>query len=57
MKRILFLLYIGLIAFPGFSSTLRSSVIPKDKLISVIILSGKNNHEWQKTTPCFGSYF
>jgi len=51
MKRILLLLFIGSIAFPGFSSTLPSSVLPKDKLISVLILSGKNNHEWQKTTP------
>jgi type 1 glutamine amidotransferase len=29
-----------------------SYAIPKqDKLIKVLILSGKNNHEWQKTTP------
>jgi type 1 glutamine amidotransferase len=47
-KRFLIQRFIMLsLAFP-----ICSYAIPnQDKLIKVLILSGKNNHEWQKTTP------
>jgi len=44
----------GLICFYGlsvFAGQDNSSDTVKDGLIKVLILSGKNNHEWQKTTP------
>jgi len=44
----------GLICFYGlsvFAGPDNSSAPVKDGLIKVLILSGKNNHEWQKTTP------
>jgi len=44
----------GLICFYGLSVSGipdNSSAPIKDGLIKVLILSGKNNHEWQKTTP------
>ena len=51
MKRILLIFLCGLIAIPLFSKSPKSSSSPKDDLIKVLIFSGKNNHEWQKTTP------
>ena len=43
-----------LISLNGLSASAsrnHSSAPGKDDLIKVLILSGKNNHEWQKTTP------
>ena len=51
MKRILFFILLCVTVVPIFASTLKHSTVPKDVLIKVLILSGKNNHEWQKTTP------
>ena len=44
----------GLLCFYGlsvFAGPDNSSAPVKDGLIKVLILSGKNNHEWQKTSP------
>ena len=51
MKRILFFILICISTIPGFAITHKDSSSPKEDLIKVLILSGKNNHEWQKTTP------
>ena len=45
-----FLIQRSILVFLAFANC--SYAIPNpDKLIKVLILSGKNNHEWQKTTP------
>ena len=49
--RILFFILICSIAFPVFAATSKASSSSKNDLIKVLIFSGKNNHEWQKTTP------
>lgn len=51
MFRSLLFLVISFICLFASAATDRSSALPKDDLIKVLILSGKNNHEWQKTTP------
>ena len=51
MKRILLLILSGFIVFPMFSGSSNAAFPPKDGIVKVLILSGKNNHEWQKTTP------
>ena len=51
MKRILFFILICISTIPVFAITHKDSSSPKEDLIKVLILSGKNNHEWQKTTP------
>ena len=51
MKRIILLLVITFIASQLFAETLQSSGLTKDNRIKILIFSGKNNHEWQKTTP------
>ena len=51
MKRIPLFILIGIIAFSIPSVTPAFSSPSKNDLIKVLILSGKNNHEWQKTTP------
>jgi type 1 glutamine amidotransferase len=50
MNKILFVLYISFIVLT-VNETNGKSLPPKYDLIKVLILSGKNNHEWQKTTP------
>lgn len=57
MNRILLLLLISLITSSAFVSQGNSSVSQANGLIKVIILSGKNNHEWQKTTPLLNRIF
>ncbi|MEI6678285.1 MAG: DUF6807 family protein [Mariniphaga sp.] len=51
MKRIIFLSLVFLIVFSAIDSLTVVAAPHNDGLIKVIILSGKNNHEWQKTTP------
>jgi len=57
MNRILSILLINLIALSVLAAPDGSSGPPGDKLIKVLILSGKNNHEWQKTTPFLEQVF
>ncbi len=40
-----------------FSSACSSSLEVENSAIKVLILSGKNNHEWQKTTPVLHSTY
>ncbi len=49
-KVFLFVLY-GCISLTVFAAQKNSATPLKNDLIKVLILSGKNNHEWQKTTP------
>ncbi len=51
MKRILFLLLIIFMTIPLFAEKRKVAALPKDGIIKVLIFSGRNNHEWQKTTP------
>ncbi len=51
MNRILFFILIYFIVFPIFAVTNKKSASPNADLIKVLVFSGKNNHEWQKTTP------
>lgn len=51
MKRISLLLLIAIISIPFFSFKGKNTALPGGNLIKVLIFSGKNNHEWQKTTP------
>jgi type 1 glutamine amidotransferase len=51
MKRFFLLLLINLILVPSFAVKRQVSSPTKDDLIKVLIFSGKNNHEWKKTTP------
>jgi type 1 glutamine amidotransferase len=51
MKRNFSLILIIFLAVPLFALTRQIAVQSKSKLVKVLIFSGKNNHEWQKTTP------
>jgi len=51
MKRVLLVVLSGFIVFPLFSRSPNFSSTPKDGPVKILIFSGKNNHEWQKTTP------
>jgi len=51
MHKVFIFFLLGCICLTGFSAPDNSSAPVKDGLIKVLILSGKNNHEWQKTTP------
>jgi len=51
MNRILLLILIFFIACPLLASSYKNGATSKENVIKVLILTGKNNHEWQKTTP------
>jgi type 1 glutamine amidotransferase len=51
MNKSLLLLLISFLALSVFAAQDKSSTLEKNGLIKVLILSGKNNHQWQKTTP------
>lgn len=51
MLRISFIFLIGITALSVSGATGSSDGHSGNKLIKVLIFSGKNNHEWQKTTP------
>ena len=51
MKRILIFILIFFLALPMFASMRRLTPSSNEDLIKVLIFSGRNNHEWQKTTP------
>ena len=51
MYKSLLFIFISFIALSGFAVQDKSSTPEKNGLIKVLILSGRNNHEWQKTTP------
>jgi type 1 glutamine amidotransferase len=51
MNRFFTLLLISFFFVLTFAVTANSTVGKNEKLINVLIFSGKNNHEWQKTTP------
>ena len=53
MNKLLLLLLITFIYSFAVAAPANSAIIPADDLIRVLIMSGKNNHEWQKTTPLF----
>ncbi len=49
--RIRFILFVFLIAFTTRAIAGFSSNAPGDELTKVLLFSGKNNHDWEKTTP------
>lgn len=51
MYKIFIIVLISFFGLSVFAAPDYSSAPGKDGLIKVLILSGKNNHEWQKTTP------
>ncbi len=51
MLRFLLLLFVSFIAFSVEATSKSPSSVPNDNQIKVLIFSGKNNHDWQKTTP------
>ena len=51
MNRIILLFLIMLIGSPVFAIGDKPFAKANNALIKVLIFSGKNNHEWQKTTP------
>ena len=51
MNRIILLFLITLIGSSVFAIGEISSAKENNALIKVLVFSGKNNHEWQKTTP------
>ncbi len=51
MYKVFIIFIIIFLGFLNFATPDNSSAPGKDGLIKVLILSGKNNHEWQKTTP------
>jgi len=51
MYKIFIFLLIGFYCLSVFARPDNSLALLKEGLINVLILSGKNNHEWQKTTP------
>ncbi len=57
MKFLLLLLIVGFITIPLFALKSRISPPPKCELIKILIFSGKNNHDWQKTTPLLTRIF
>jgi len=56
MNRIIYFLLFSFIVL-AVNETKGFSLQPKKGLIRVLILSGKNNHEWQKTTPMLSRIF
>ena len=57
MKRIFLSFLISFIAFQVFASNRRITASPEAGVVRVLILSGRNNHEWQKTTPLLTRIF
>jgi type 1 glutamine amidotransferase len=57
MIRILVILLFNLFVFSVFAEEGSTADLPGHQLIKVLILSGKNNHEWQKTTPLLTRIF
>ena len=51
MKRSNIFIRLVIITLSAFALISACVTCEKDNLIKVLILSGKNNHEWQKTTP------
>jgi type 1 glutamine amidotransferase len=51
-------IFLIIFLYLSFSDTsARSYVSARDELIKVLILSGRNNHDWQKTTPLLTRIF
>ena len=57
MHKILFILLFSHIALSVSAEAGPLVRQPGRELIKVLILSGKNNHEWQKTTPVLTRIF
>lgn len=51
MKRTSLLLVIFSFILSLFAVTPQKAVLSQDNMVKVLIFSGRNNHEWQKTTP------
>ncbi len=57
MKSLFFLLVILSTSLQWYIVKGQTSVVPRDEMIRILIFSGRNNHEWQKTTPLLGRIF